>query len=129
MSRMCRRRAYASAPCDCSSWAVQTWSAETTVQKCLPADPCPGTEHFSVPFGAVQVKGRREEVRVSPQWQSQPAASSTSIKMNLRMLPRLGKDCRSILGQHTVGAQQDCPPSPLDHSANIINQGSCEMLK
>ena len=41
----------------------------------------------------------------------------------------MGKDRRNILGQHTVGAQQDCPPGPLDHSANIINQGSREMTR
>ena len=39
------------------------------------------------------------------------------------------KDLRSILGQHTVGIQQDCPPGPMDHSANIPNQGSCEMTR
>ena len=43
---------YASTPCDRSSWAVQTWSAGTMVQKCLPADPFPGTEHFAVHFGS-----------------------------------------------------------------------------
>ena len=52
MSRMCRRHAYASTPCDRSSRGVQTWSAGTTVQKCLPVDPCPGTEHFAVAFGS-----------------------------------------------------------------------------
>ena len=52
MSRMWRKHAYASTPCDRSSWAVQTWSAGTTVQKCLPADPFPGTEHFAVSFGS-----------------------------------------------------------------------------
>ena len=41
----------------------------------------------------------------------------------------MGKDRRNILGQHTVGAQQDCPPGPMDHSANIINQGSREMTR
>ena len=50
-----------------------------------------GLSTFLSPSGAVQVEGRREEVRVSPQWQSQPAASSTSIKMNPRMLPEVGE--------------------------------------
>ena len=43
------------------------------------------------PSGAVKVEGRREQVRVSRQWQFQPAPSSMSIKMNSRMLPEVGE--------------------------------------
>ena len=50
-----------------------------------------GLSTFLSPSGAVQVEGRREEVRVSPQWQFQPAPSSVSIKMNPRMLPEFGE--------------------------------------
>ena len=38
-------------------------------------------------------------------------------------------DRGSIPGQHTVGAQQDCPPGPPDHSANIIKPGPRQMTR
>ena len=70
-----------------------------------------GLSTFLSPSGAVQVEGRREEVRVSPQWQSQPAASSTSIKMNPRMLPEVGE-----------GLQEHPRPAHSRSSAGLSSQ-------
>ncbi|KAJ1367458.1 hypothetical protein KIN20_028371 [Parelaphostrongylus tenuis] len=106
--------------CSSSSQAVQMWSAGTTVQKCLPADPCPGPEHFPVPLGGVQVEGGHENAR------DQTHSGCPSLPPRPRVLkvnPEVAARGRGKTAGGTV------PLALLDHSADIIKLDSREMTR
>ena len=86
MSRMCRRHACASTPCDCArvtATAPPGWckrgQQEPQGRNASLWTLAQGLGTFLSPPGAFRVKGGREQVRVSPQWWSQTVPSSTSI--------------------------------------------------
>ena len=116
---MCWRHAYASAPCD------RAWMTAATPPggcRCGQQEPqcrnaslqtlAQGLSTFLSPAGAVQVEGGREQARVSPQGRASLPPCPWVLKWSWGCCQRLGKDHRSILGQHTVGPQQGLFPRP-----------------